>query len=503
MGTVEKTVFLSYRRSHVAWALAVFQHLNRHGYDVFFDFEGLASGNFEQVIVQNIRARAHFLVLLTPTALADCDAPGDWLRREVEEALRCRRNIVPLMLEGFSFEAQPVRERLQGELALLPRYNGLEVPAAYFEAAMARLREKFLAVALDAVLHPVSEATRGVSSRMQASARRARPVQPEQLSATAWFERGLQADTPEAKRRCYDQAIKLNPHHAEALTNRALALAQLHQYREALQDAEAALRLQPTLAEARHTRGVIRGNLADFAGALADFSAVIEQAPTHGLASFNRGHLREWQGDLAGALADFAEATRRRPTHAEAWYRLSIRRRHLGDTAGALDDSSAALRLAPDHPHAHALRAELREAQGDLHGAIEDLGEQIRIDASNGHSIWHDRPYLHRGRLRHELGDATAARLDYDAAIRLNPANATASFNRALLKQDAGDIPGALADLADAMRHEPGDPQAYALRSELRAASGNTAGARRDRRRAEQLRQRAAAQAPGEADEAP
>src|SRR4051812_40091598 len=94
----EKTVFISYRRTNAPWALAIYQHLTGHGYDVFFDFKGIASGDFEQVIVENIRARAHFLILLTPSALERCGDPIDWLRREIETALESKRNIVPLML---------------------------------------------------------------------------------------------------------------------------------------------------------------------------------------------------------------------------------------------------------------------------------------------------------------------------------------------------------------------------------------------------------------------
>jgi hypothetical protein len=55
------------RRTKVPWALAIFQDLTQHGYDMFFDFQGIASGDFEHVILENIRARAHFLVLLAPT----------------------------------------------------------------------------------------------------------------------------------------------------------------------------------------------------------------------------------------------------------------------------------------------------------------------------------------------------------------------------------------------------------------------------------------------------
>lgn len=80
MPRVEKTVFISYRRTNVAWALAVFQHLTHHGFDVFFDYMGIASGDFEQVIIENIRSRAHFLVLLTPSALERCAEPGDWFQ---------------------------------------------------------------------------------------------------------------------------------------------------------------------------------------------------------------------------------------------------------------------------------------------------------------------------------------------------------------------------------------------------------------------------------------
>jgi hypothetical protein len=46
MEPIEKTVFLSYRRTNAPWALAIFQNLTHHGYDVFFDYSGIASGDF-------------------------------------------------------------------------------------------------------------------------------------------------------------------------------------------------------------------------------------------------------------------------------------------------------------------------------------------------------------------------------------------------------------------------------------------------------------------------
>src|SRR5215469_3399041 len=140
MERIEKTVFLSYRRTDSFSALAIYQNLTKHGYDVFLDYSGIGSGDFERVIVENITARAHFLVLLTPTALERCDDPADLLRREIETALANKRNIVPLMLQGFDFGTPKIAGQLMGTLAALKHYNGLNIPPDYFEAAMERLR---------------------------------------------------------------------------------------------------------------------------------------------------------------------------------------------------------------------------------------------------------------------------------------------------------------------------------------------------------------------------
>ena len=52
MAQIEKTIFISYRRANLPWALAVYQNLTHRGYDVFFDYESLNSGDFEKIIDQ-------------------------------------------------------------------------------------------------------------------------------------------------------------------------------------------------------------------------------------------------------------------------------------------------------------------------------------------------------------------------------------------------------------------------------------------------------------------
>lgn len=156
MARIEKTVFISYRRTDVYTALAVYERLKNQGYDVFFDYRSISSGDFEQIITSNIQARAHFLIILTPTALDRCNEPGDWLRREIETAIDEKRNIIPLFFKGFRFGSSAVSNQLTGKLKNLSRYNGLNMHEDYFEEGMQRLCDQFLNILLDTVLHPVS-----------------------------------------------------------------------------------------------------------------------------------------------------------------------------------------------------------------------------------------------------------------------------------------------------------------------------------------------------------
>jgi hypothetical protein len=217
LALIEKTVFISYRRTNASWALAIYQHLTQNGYDVFFDFKGIASGDFESIILENVRARAHFLVLLSPSALRRCSEDGDWLRREIETAVEAKRNIVPVMLPGFRFSTPTIAQQLTGKLKSLSQYNALNVPVDYFAEAMGRLRDHFLNVALDAVSHPATSHAQNAAKMQQAAAGKAPAAGTEKLEAETYFEQGFSAVDREDKIRLYTEAILLKPDLAGAV----------------------------------------------------------------------------------------------------------------------------------------------------------------------------------------------------------------------------------------------------------------------------------------------
>ena len=138
-----KSVFISYRRSVASFiARAVFMDLCEHDYEVFMDVESIDSGHFDKIILNQIEARAHFVLILAPGTVERCGEPNDWLRREIEYAIDQKRNIVPLFFNGFTFNGTD--QYLTGKLSELTRYNGVSVPPDFFDEAMTRLRNRFL-----------------------------------------------------------------------------------------------------------------------------------------------------------------------------------------------------------------------------------------------------------------------------------------------------------------------------------------------------------------------
>lgn len=255
---IEKTVFISYRRTNVPWTLAIYQNLTMHGYDVFFDYQSIDSGNFEQIILANIKARAHFIILLTPSALERCGNSNDWLRREIETAIDEKRNIVPVMLEGFDFGTPAISTILQGKLEALRSYNGLRIYSDYFEEGMARLRDRFLNVSLDAIIHPISIGVSEITNRQGLVAKGIPPIEKRQLSAQEWFEKGFlnqKSNNFYESIRCYEESIRLDPEGESAYNN----LGKLYSDNGRHSDAEAlyrkAIKLDPLYARAHYNLG--------------------------------------------------------------------------------------------------------------------------------------------------------------------------------------------------------------------------------------------------------
>ena len=140
-GTQQKPkydVYISYRRNGgFETAKFVSLSLRERGYRVFFDFEEMRSGSFNGQLDDAIGSASDFVLILSKDALERCSNEGDWLRKEIEYALKSHKNIIPLMLNDFEW---PVS--LPAGLEGLQYMNGVLVSQEYFDAMMDHLAKR-------------------------------------------------------------------------------------------------------------------------------------------------------------------------------------------------------------------------------------------------------------------------------------------------------------------------------------------------------------------------
>src|SRR5574344_3056542 len=97
-------IFISYRREGAfETASLIAEKLRSAGYDVFLDVESLRSGKFNEQLYKVIEKCTDFILILPEGGLSRCENDSDWVRKEILYALKCHKNIIPVMLNGFTW----------------------------------------------------------------------------------------------------------------------------------------------------------------------------------------------------------------------------------------------------------------------------------------------------------------------------------------------------------------------------------------------------------------
>lgn len=129
-------IFISYRRTAYDTANLIAVKLRHAGYKVFFDVDTLTAGKFNEQLLEVIKGCKDFILVLPENALDRCNDQEDWVRRETMCALENHKNILPVMLDGFSWP----KEMPQG-LEELSSYQAITaVGHEYFDMAIERMQ---------------------------------------------------------------------------------------------------------------------------------------------------------------------------------------------------------------------------------------------------------------------------------------------------------------------------------------------------------------------------
>jgi tetratricopeptide (TPR) repeat protein len=224
-----------------------------------------------------------------------------------------------------------------------------------------------------------------------------------------------------------------------------------------------------------------------------------------GMAYFNRATAYAMRGDFDRAIADLNDAERYDAVRPEPDYwramtflaranLYAIRRQY----DPALADFEQALRLDPSRAEIYVRRGQVWLAKHEPDRAISDFTEALRRDIGDvsfysgvgltlrdsrrtrDRTLHDSAAHLGRGQAYLLKKDPAAALAEFDAAIRINPANAVLFAQRGLTRQERGDVDGAIADYTDVLRLSPNDAGAYNRRGALWRAKGDEARAAAD-----------------------
>ena len=136
-------IFISYRRDGgESLAMLLRDRLREKGYQVFLDVESLRSGDFNEALYGVIEQCTDVLLVLPPNGLDRCIGnPDDWVRREIEHAFACEKNIIPVLMRNFQF---PDERDLPPKMKPLVKMNGVPASMDYFDAVIDKIVNQML-----------------------------------------------------------------------------------------------------------------------------------------------------------------------------------------------------------------------------------------------------------------------------------------------------------------------------------------------------------------------
>ena len=220
-----------------------------------------------------------------------------------------------------------------------------------------------------------------------------------------------------------DRALQLRPDHAEALSNRGVALAELGRHEEALVSYDRALQLKPGYAEAHNNRGMALWSLNRHEGALASYDHAIKLVPDYAEAHNNRGMALWSLHRHEEALASYDRALELRPSYADAHNNRAAALRDLKRPEEALASCDRALELQPDYAHVHNNRGTILSDLRRFEEALASYERALQLEPDYAEAL------NNRGNALVVLERTEEALVSYDRALRARPGYAHALSN--------------------------------------------------------------------------
>jgi len=252
-----------------------------------------------------------------------------------------------------------------------------------------------------------------------------------------------------------DRAIKIKPDNEAAYSNRGNVLKELKRWDEALESYEQAIKLKPDYADAYYNRGLALQELERWDEAVESYERAIALKPDHAETYRNRGNALQALERWNEALESYDRAIALQPDNVDAYCNRGNVLKELKRWDEVLESYECAIRLKPDLADAYSNRGVALQELKRWDEALDSYDHAIELEPDLAAT------YNNRGNVLRELNRWNEALESYNRAIALKPDFADAYNHRAIALQEFKRWDEALDSYARAIEIKPEFPQAY------------------------------------------
>ena len=245
-------IFISYRYDvSSTLACALYQHLRDLKLDVFLNKPSLERVKADPFTLAQIEAASHLLLVLTPKTLNLCAKPEDYLRTEIETAVRLSRPIILVSTPKFNsvdfrrYLDPAIGERFVDAKTIVIRHDYIDetIPQIRKQAASGDKRDASAVSDQESLVRQYFDTLPRVSFN--------------ELNAQRSFELALATGSTEEAMHMYSQAISTYPAFAQAYYNRGAAFLLDGNEAQARADYQKAVELNPALSTKNYTHRTV------------------------------------------------------------------------------------------------------------------------------------------------------------------------------------------------------------------------------------------------------
>ncbi len=251
------------------------------------------------------------------------------------------------------------------------------------------------------------------------------------------------------------KAIEIQPNNTSVYYNLGLALYERGQFNDAVASYNQAIALKPDFAEAYCNRGVALQEMNQLDDAVASYDQTIALKPDYAEAYCNRGNALQELRQLADAVTSYDRAIALKHDYAEAYYNRGNALKELKQLHDAVASYDHAITLKPDFALAYNNRGNVLKELKQLDDAVASYDQTIALKPDFAEA------YNNRGNTLLELRQLDDAVTSYDRAIALKPDYAEAYSNRGNALRQLKQPDNAVASYDQATALKPDYAEAY------------------------------------------